>query len=61
MKLYRREVKYKWFRGNDRGNDILEKETEWMTEEEAEEKNVATFDVGFNSCREYERFISVEE
>lgn len=60
MKLYRREVKYKWFIGNDRGDDILTDETEWMTEEEAKEENIEVYDIGWECCREYERFILVE-
>lgn len=60
MTLYRREVKYKWLWQNGRGSYVLSDETEWMSEEEAKEKNIKIYDNGFQCCREYERFIPIE-
>ena len=60
MTMYRREVKYKWLWWNGHGSYVLSDETEWMSEEEAKEKNIKTYDTGLQCCREYERFIPVE-
>ena len=60
MAMYKREVKYQWLWWNGRGRYVLSDETEWMSEEEAKEKNIKTYDTGLQCCREYERFIPVE-
>lgn len=60
MTMYRREVKYKWLWCNGHGSYVLSDETEWMSEEEAKEKDIKTYDNGLQCCEEYERFIPVE-
>ena len=50
MTMYKREVKYKWLWWNGRGSYVLSDETEWMSEEEAKEKNIKISEATVAGC-----------
>lgn len=60
MKLYKRQVKYVWYGFNDRGSPPIDKETEWMDEDEARALGIQTYS-GYTSCVEEERFVEVKK
>lgn len=60
MKLYKRQIKYVWLGYNDRGSPPIDKETEWIDEDEAYALGIKTY-MGHTCCIEKERFIKVKE